>query len=73
MMPSLSCTGTTLIFHYTQLKAEEKVAELSTTLVKAESEAKVEREKSHYLKSEKEDLETTKVSSEYKVRDLPWL
>ena len=50
-----------------QAKAEEKVAELSASIVKVESEAKIEKEKNHYLKSEKEDLESTRISSEYKV------
>lgn len=53
-----------------QVKAEEKVADLSSSIVKVESEAKIEKEKNHYLKSEKEDLESTKVSSEYKVCTL---
>ena len=38
--------------------------------MKVESEAKIEKEKNHYLKSEKEDLESTRISSEYKVSVL---
>ena len=36
-------------------------------LVKTESEVKIEKEKNYYLKGEKEDLESTKLSSDYKV------
>lgn len=35
--------------------------------MKKESEVKLEKEKSHYLKSEKDDLESTKLSADYKV------
>lgn len=50
-----------------QSKSEEKVAEISAMLVKTESEVKIEKEKNYYLKGEKEDLESTKLSSDYKV------
>ena len=50
-----------------QVKAEEKVADLSAAVVKAESDAKIEKEKTRYLSSEKEDLESAKVSADYKV------
>lgn len=35
---------------------------------KSEGETKIEREKMHYLKSEKDDLESNKISADYKVR-----
>lgn len=38
--------------------------------MKLESEVKIEKEKNHYLKGEKDDLEGSKLSSEYKVIKL---
>ena len=49
------------------MKAEGKVAQLSSAVVKAESEVKMEREKMNYLVSDKEDLESAKTSTDYKV------
>lgn len=50
-----------------QNKSEAKVADLSGTLLQMESEVKIEREKLSYMKSEKDDVENSKLTSEYKV------
>jgi len=55
-------------FFYLQLRAEERISELTSALVKAESDVKIEKEKMHYLKSERDDMESNKVSADYKVR-----
>ena len=49
------------------MKAEEKVADLSAAVMKAESDAKIEKEKTRYLSNEKEDLKGAKVSADYKI------
>ncbi|XP_067930296.1 early endosome antigen 1-like [Watersipora subatra] len=49
------------------LRAEEKLAQMSADVVRAESEAKIEKEKLHYLMREKDDLESVNTSANYKV------
>lgn len=50
-----------------QNKSEARVADLSATLLKMESEVKMERERLNYVKSEKDDVVNSKLSSERKV------